>query len=139
MVFLGAVSLPVVLISTVLATRGFWMVLPFAGLEIAALFAGMYVVSHACRRCQVVSVDTGRVTVEKGRERGRLADQGGPETRIEFARDWVRVELAPASKRWHPRRLWIGASGRRVEIGEFLVDEEKAALAARLKRMLTAA
>jgi uncharacterized membrane protein len=49
------------------------------------------------------------------------------------------VELAPAVKRWHPRRLWIGASGRRVEIGEFLIDEEKVALAAQLKRLLVAA
>jgi uncharacterized membrane protein len=79
------------------------------------------------------------VVVEKGRERGRREASGGPELKLEFSRNWARVELAAASQRWHPRRLWIGASGKRVEIGEFLVDDEKAALAAQLKRMLSAA
>lgn len=139
MVFLGATAVPLVLISVVLASQGFWMILPFAGLEIAALFVCIYIVSHACRRCQVVSIGDGRVTVEKGKDRGRCAESGGPELRIEFARSWVRVELAPAAKRWHPRRLWIGSSGERVEIGEFLVDEEKTELATQLQRMLSAA
>ena len=138
MLFLGAIAIPLVLISVVLAFRGFWLVLPFAGLEIAALFASIYVVSHACRRCQVVSVDDATVIVEKGKDRGRHANSGGPDVKMEFSRNWATVELAPASQRWHPRRLWIGASGKRVEIGEFLVDEEKAELAAQLKRMLSA-
>jgi uncharacterized membrane protein len=139
MVFLGAIAVPLTIVSGVLATQGFWLVLPFAGIEIAVLFGCMYLVSHACRRCQVVSVNDATVTVEKGRERGRHAASGGPELRMDFARDWARVELVPAAKRWHPRRLWIGASGRRIEIGEFLVDEEKAALAAQLKRLLVTA
>ena len=139
MVFLGAIAVPLLLVSVVLAWRGFWLVLPFAGVELAALFVCIYVVSHACRRCQVVSVDGSTVVVEKGKERGRQAGTGGPDVRMAFARDWARVELVPASRRWHPRRLWIGASGKRVEIGEFLVDEEKVELAAQLKRMLSAA
>jgi uncharacterized membrane protein len=139
MVFLGATAVPLTLVSGVLAYQGYWLILPFAGIEVAALFACIYLVSHACRRCQVVSVDDVTVVVEKGRERGRREASGGPELKMEFSRNWARVELAAASQRWHPRRLWIGASGKRVEIGEFLVDDEKAALAAQLKRMLSAA
>jgi uncharacterized membrane protein len=139
MIFLGAIAVPLTVMSGAFASQGYWVVLPFAGLEIAAVFGCMYVVSHACRRCQVVSVADATVTIEKGRERGRHAASGGPDYRVEFARDWAQVELAPAVKRWHPRRLWIGAMGRRVEIGEFLVDDEKAALAAQLKRLLVAA
>jgi len=139
MMFLGATAVPLTLVSGVLAYQGFWLILPFAGIEIAVLFGCIYLVSHACRRCQVVSVDDATVVVEKGRDRGRGDASGGPDTTMEFSRNWARVELTAASPRWHPRRLWIGASGQRVEIGEFLVDEEKAALAAQLKRMLTAA
>ena len=139
MIFLGATAVPLVLISVVLATQGFWLILPFAGLEIAALFVCIYLVAHACRRRQVVSIGDNRVTVEKGRERGRGSESGGPELRVEFARSWVKVELTPATKRWHPRRLWIGSSGERVEIGEFLVEEEKAELATQLQRMLSTA
>lgn len=39
MVFLGAISVPLLLISVVLAAQGFWLILPFAGVELAALFA----------------------------------------------------------------------------------------------------
>jgi uncharacterized membrane protein len=78
------------------------------------------------------------VTVEKGRDRGRRPERGGPEQRVEFARGWVRVELSRGAERWYPRRLWIGASGRRVEIGAFLIEEEKAELAAELHKLLSA-
>lgn len=138
MIFLALISVPLVLISVVLASQGFWLVLPFAGLEMAALYACIYLVSHACRRCEVVRISDSMVTVEKGRDRGRGNASGGPQQRFEFARGWVRVELSKAVGRWYPRRLWIGASGRRVEIGDFLVDDEKAVLAAKLRRWLAA-
>lgn len=138
MMFLGAIAVPLLLISVVLATRGFWLVLPFAGLELAALFACFYLVSHAAQRCEVVSIGESVVTVEKGRDRGGCPERGGPEQRVEFARGWVRVELSRSTERWYPQRLWIGASGRRVEIGAFLVEDEKAELAAELHKLLSA-
>ena len=138
MVFFGAISVPLLLISGVLAVRGYWLILPFAGLELAALFACIYVVSHAAQRCEVISIGASVVTVEKGRARGRCDDAGGPEERTEFARGWVRVDLTGVTGHWYPRRLWIGASGRRVEIGGFLVDDEKADLAAELRKLLSA-
>jgi uncharacterized membrane protein len=138
MMFLGAIAVPLLLVSVVLAIRGFWLVLPFAGLELAALFAAVYVVSHAAQRCEVVSVGESMVTIEKGRDRGRYPEKGGPEHRVEFARGWVKVELSPSTGRWYPKKLWIGASGRRVEIAEFLVEEEKTELAAELHKMLSA-
>lgn len=138
MLFLGAISVPLLLISVVLAARGFWLVLPFAGLELLVLYASIYVVSHAARRCEVVSIGDTVVTVEKGRDRGRCAERGGPQERIEFARGWVRVELSRARGRWYPQRLWVSASGRRVEIAEFLAEDEKVELAAELNRLLSA-
>ena len=138
MVFLGATAVPLLLISVVLAAKGYWLVLPFAGLELAALFACLYVVAHAACRCEVVSIGESVVTVEKGRDRGLGPEQVGPEQRMQFARGWARVELSEKSSHWYPRRLWIGASGRRVEIGEFLVDDEKTELAAELHRLLSA-
>lgn len=138
MVFLAAISVPLLLISSALALHGFWLVLPFAGLELGVLYVSIYLVSHAARRCEVVSIGETLVTVEKGRDRGRCPDGGGPEERIEFTRGWVRVELAESSGRWYPQRLWIGASGRRVELGEFLIEDEKFELAAELNKLLSA-
>jgi uncharacterized membrane protein len=48
------------------------------------------------------------------------------------------VQLSGVGRGWYPRRVWIGASGRRVELGEFLIDDEKANLAAELNRLLAA-
>ncbi len=138
MIFLGAIAVPLLLVSLVLATQGFWLVLPFAGMELAALFAAIYVVSHAAQRCEIVSIGESIVTIEKGRDRGRCPEKGGPQQRVEFARGWVKVELSASTGRWYPKKLWIGASGRRVEIAEFLVEEEKTELAAELHRLLTA-
>jgi len=138
MMFLGAIAVPLLLVSVALAARGYWLILPFAGFELAALFACIYVVAHAACRCEVVSIGDALVTVERGRDRGRGPELDRPPWRAEFARGWVRVELSRAANHWYPRRLWIGASGRRVEIGGFLVDEEKAELAAELQRLLSA-
>ncbi len=138
MIFLAAIAVPLTLVSVVLSVKGFWLVLPFAGLEMAALFACIYLVAHAARRCEVVSIGDSVVTVEKGLARGRCDATGGPQQRFDFARGWVRVELSREMSHWYPRRLWIGASGRRVEIGDFLVDGEKAKLAAELQRLLSA-
>jgi len=138
MVFLGAIAVPLLLISVVLAARGYWLILPFAGLELAAVFACLYQVSHASCRCEVVSIGESVVTVEKGRDRGNGPERVGPGQRTEFARGWVKVELSKTASHWYPRRLWIGASGKRVEIGEFLVEDEKTELAAELQRLLSA-
>lgn len=137
MVFLAAIAVPLLLISAVLAAKGYWLVLPFAGLELAVLFACFYLVAHATCRCEVISIGESIVTVEKGRDRGHGPEQTGPEQRTQFARGWVRVEMSQKSDHWYPRKLWIGASGRRVEIGEFLVEEEKTELAAELHRLLS--
>lgn len=136
LVFLGAVAVPLVVVAVTLAWWGYWLVLPFAGLELGALFTSLYVVAQAGRRCQVISIGPTAVIVEKGRQRRAGATGGGPEHRLEFTRGWVRIELEPAAGTRQPSRLWIGAPGRRVEIGEFLIDGEKAALAARLRSLL---
>jgi uncharacterized membrane protein len=139
MVFLGAIAVPLVVVSVVLALKGYWLILPFAGLELAGLFICLYLVAHAGCRCEVISIGDSVVTVEKGRERSTsTAGQGGPEQRTEFARGWVRVQFTGPARRRYPRRLWIGASGRRVEIGGFLADQEKTELAAELHRLLSA-
>lgn len=138
MVFLGAIAVPLVLVSVVLALKGYWLILPFAGIELAGLFVCLYLVAHAACRCELISIGDSVVTVEKGRERGRnMQGQGGPEQRAEFARAWVRVEFTGTARQRYPRRLWIGASGRRVEIGGFLADQEKSELAAELHRLLS--
>jgi uncharacterized membrane protein len=54
--------------------------------------------------------------------------------RVVFPRHWAQVKLHPAGSRLHPSRLTIESHGRAHEVGAFLTEQERQALAGRLKR-----
>ena len=108
-------------IAVAFALQGAWLVLPFAGLEMAVLGAALYTVARRSYRWQVVSVHTDRI---------EIAEHGTGQQRLEtFQRAWARVRLQPAAIQGHPSRLTIGSHGRRVEIGGCLNEEDKKYLA----------
>lgn len=111
-----------------LTLMGFWLVLPFAGLELLALGSGMYVVSRRCQECEVISITGNTVKIEKGRH--------FPRERWTLARVWARVVLERCPVEWYPSRLLIRSHGRAVEIGRFLNEEERQRLAIELTRSL---
>lgn len=135
---LVAVALPLLTVAVVLAWQGFWLVLPFAGLELAVLFGSLYAVGRAAQRCQVVTIGPTTVVVEKGSATWRRSRPPVAVQRLEFARGWVRIERAQDPGRRDTSRLWIGAFGRRVEVGEFLVEAEREILAGELRRLIAA-
>jgi uncharacterized membrane protein len=51
-----------------------------------------------------------------------------------FPRHWAQVKLRRADTHLHPSRLTIESHGRSYEVGSFLTEEERRALAARLMR-----
>ena len=112
------------------AALGFWMILPFAGLEVIALMLVFRCClrNAACR--EVVSVDGDRVLVEAGSDR--------PERRWEFIRVWTRVLLQPATVRGYPSRLILSSAGRRIELGSFLTEDERVEVWRRLRRVIEA-
>tara|TARA_Y100001935_G_scaffold255137_1_gene266717 strand:- start:1170 stop:1679 length:510 start_codon:yes stop_codon:yes gene_type:complete len=133
--FIWSVAIVLGTVSIAFAVKGYWMIIPFAGLELAALIYCSYLVADSGMLCELVSMDESEVVVEKGRQRRKGSEKGGPSSRISFPRAWARVELKPYG-RWYPDKLLIGASGSRVELGEFLGEEEKEKLAVELKRLL---
>ena len=135
MAFLLGTSVVTLSIALVFALKGYWMIFPFAGLELAALAVCFYLVANSARRREVVSITDALVTVEKGELR-RGNERGGPDSREEFPRCWTRVELSESTQSRHTRRLWIGAYGRRVELAEFLPDHEKQGLEQQLKKLI---
>ena len=102
------------------AVAGFPLILPFCGLEFGALWLAFYHTFRAAEERQTVTFTPEEIVVEKGRRR--------PETTVAFQRPWVRIALE-RSGRLHPRRLMLGASGRRIEVGEFLSEDERGELA----------
>ncbi len=97
------------------------LILPFAGLEIALLWAAFYWVIREGAYFEVIRIEGDHVIVSKGRKR--------PTETHKFPLAWVAVDLRGAPYRWHPSKLYVGSHGRRVSLGEFLTDGERAALA----------
>ena len=136
-VLILAVAVLLFSVATVFALKGYWMIFPFAGLEVAALMYCTYLVTRSTYRCQVVSIDEREVKVDKGRRRQFGARRQGPEETRVYPRPWASVRLEEQDSDWHPAHLSLGASGDRVELGEFLTNAEKRELAHRLRSMLS--
>jgi len=129
LVYLGVVAVSMA-VAIAFALRGFWPVLPFAGVELLGLGAALYTCALRGHESEVVHVLPSTVTVEKGRR--------APRARWEFARPWTRVRLLRPRVRWYPTRLTLGSHGRSVPLGEFLNEEERRHLAGFLQSKIAA-
>lgn len=129
--FMLAVSVGTLGVAAWCTWHGFWPVLPFAGLELAAVGWGLMVSMRASRYREVLSFEGDRLRIEFG-----LAGQGA-RSHIEWPRAWVRAQIErDAQRRLAPTRLVLRHAGQRVEIGRCLTDEERERLLGRLKIML---
>jgi len=115
-------------IAVAYALYGFWPVLPFAGLEVIVLGAAFYITLYRSGAREVVRVSTDTVSVEKGRDT--------PQEYWECPRVWAQVRLEPSPIRWYPNCLAIRYQGRQVEIGKFLNEAERSALAEELTQAI---
>src|SRR5262249_191277 len=117
-------------IAAVFAVKGFWPILPFAGLELAALGAALWVTQRRNRYREVISVTEDQVRGDIGMiGQGSLAG-------VEMPRAWTQVRVADGPHRNSPTRLTLEYCGQRVAIGACLTDEERSRLAVRLREML---
>jgi uncharacterized membrane protein len=107
------------------ALQGMWLVLPFSGLEMLALGIGLYLTSRKVYRKEVITLGPDRTRIEKGVR--RIVQSW------EFKTPWVRIIDEPTDARNSSRRLAIGMHGAKVEVGSFLANSEKDALAFQLK------
>ncbi len=107
---------------------GFWMILPFAGLEMLALGAGLYVVARRCYEREVICIGGESIHVERG--------GACPRQCWTLARRWARVVLEQCPGGWYSSRLLLCSRDRAVEIGRFLHEDERRRLAADLAAAL---
>lgn len=104
------------------ALLGAWPVLPFAGLEMIALFAALYCLERRAGDFERISIAGDRVAIEI-REDGRARNH-------EMSRTWARLVLHGGE------RLALRSHGREVEIGRYLSASQRAALARELGQQL---
>lgn len=124
--FLGLIAAVSLSIAGWFAWLGAWLILPFAGLELLALWFGLYLVAVRGLAKETILIDGDKLEICKGRWQ--------IESRTCLQRCWAQVRLEPANHAWYPRRLMIRSHGTDTEIGSFLGDAEKEQLARELKR-----
>ena len=111
-----------------LALKGFWPILPFAGLEMALLAWALTVCLERRFHRQTITVTDAEVSIDTcARTRNE---------HIVFPRHWAQVKLRRPAARLHPSRLTIESHGRQCELGSFLTEEERRGLALRLQRVI---
>jgi uncharacterized membrane protein len=108
--------------------NGFWPVLPFAGLELAGLALALRWSLRQGSRCERITITQDYVTIQ--------AQLGVIETKTRFSRHWSTVKLRVPSASQHPARLVVESKGQSCEVGSFLTEDERAALAMRLKQLV---
>ncbi len=127
-VFVGSIALLVFAVAIFFAWRGFWPVLPFAGLEVGLLAWAVRASMRSGARREVIVVSDATVVIEQSSAAGWK--------RAVFPRHWARVKLRDPQRSAHPSRLTIESHGRACEVGRFLTEEERRGLALRLQRLV---
>ena len=124
--FFGSLCAVTFTISTVMLAKGLWPIFPFAGLEMLVLGWALRVSLRRRHFSQTIIVTSEQVAVE--------THERQQHQRVVFPRHWAQVRLRRADTRLHPSRLTIESHGRSCEVGGFLTEEERRALAGRLMR-----
>jgi len=126
LLFFGSICAVSFGIAGAMALRGLWPIFPFAGLEMLVLGWALRTSLRRRHYAQIITVTDERVAVET-----RMAQH---REQVEFPRHWAQVKLRRADTHLHPSRLTLESHGRSYEVGSFLTEEERRALAARLAR-----
>lgn len=113
------------IIACAFAAAGAWLILPFAGLEVGALFLAFRLLDRRANDYERLTIDGDRLVVEQ-RQQGRLSRFEGNRlwTQVVVRRQSARVEIA---LRYH---------GREIEFGTFLSDEARSRAARSLQEQL---
>lgn len=99
-------------ISIGFALIGAWVILPFAGLEMAALGSALYYVSWKLSYQQVVTVNDELILVDKGVYRPRKSWQ--------LNRTDVSLSIQPEEHPWSTPVITLRHQQQLIELGEFL-------------------
>lgn len=126
--FILIVTVFTLMIGIGFAAAGLWMILPFAGIEVAVVVSVMYHVARQCYRQEVIHLKGDRVIVERGRR--------APKQVWESEVFWTRLIVSNSLHTWHPDKLILRSRDRELEIGGFLNEQDKKKLVAEMRTVL---
>ncbi len=125
-----AMALPLLGMASAWAMKGYWPILPFAGLELLVLGAALAITVQRGRHREVIRFGRRHVRVQQG--------YAGHRKQVEFPRPWTRAWIEPGSNPAMPGRLFLGASGACCELGACLTEGERQSLCRRLRELTRA-
>lgn len=99
-------------INTGMWLAGAWVILPFAGLELAALALGFYLTARQCRRQELLLIAPELLRLEKGIFH--------KETEWTLPRRATRIHLVAARHPWTPPRLFLLHQELEIALAPFL-------------------
>src|ERR1700684_3664758 len=108
--------------------QGFWPVLPFWALEMAALGAALTASMRRGKYSQTVLITDSQISLVTRSRHGAQKQ--------EFARHWAKVRLRSPPRRHGLSTLTIESRGRAYEVGSFLTEEDSRRLAERLRYLV---
>lgn len=114
--FLLVTGLILLTLAIFFAMHGLWLILPFAGLELAALGWSLYYTALRLQCREVITFTDSEVVVQRGRH--------GPQDEVRLPRHWSRFVVRDCGE-WTPKRLWLRCHDREVELAARLTAEEK--------------
>lgn len=110
---------------------GAWLVLPFAGLELAAFAYAFYYIYLHSSDYESIAIEDDKIIVEK---------RNFKETSVtEFQRYWTQVYVRDVTNKGLVAKngLFISSRGKEVEFGKYFIDDEqRVTLARELKQKL---
>ncbi len=109
------------------AVAGAWPVMPFLGLEVLLLYAGLRLNQRAGNAYEAVNLTQQALLV-------RRVDHWGRQTEYSFQPHWLQVNIDEPPTRRSPVEL--RSHGRSLVIGKFLLPHERLELARALRREL---
>jgi len=128
MLFLASQAVIAGVIAILFLMDGLWLILPFSGLEILALFSGLYLVVRNNFTTEVLRFNDHVLTVERGHT--------NIENSWEYQRSWTKIFVRKPAFRGHPCKIVIRSYGKELEIGAFLNKSDKEVLIKKLKRII---
>ena len=128
MMFYFAIATITLAIAINFYTQGLTLILPFAGLELAALGVVLYISAWRSNIKEVISISGEKIKIEIGRD--------APEEVYEFDKVWAKIVLQKSWNNWYPSRLLLRSHGRQIELGKFLNEQERQCLEVELKKVI---
>jgi uncharacterized membrane protein len=105
---------------------GYWIVLPFSGLEMMALGLGLYFASRKIYRQEVITIDKVNIKIEKGHI--------NPVNIWVFDSHWVNIETEKTKGYRNNIKIMMGSHGKYIELGSFLTKLDKESLVFELNK-----